>query len=264
MKLSLDLIRTDGGTQPRAEINPAMVAEYAEAMSDGAIFPPVTVFFDGSRYWLADGFHRFHAAIKNMADEIDAEVRQGTNRDAVLCSLGANAAHGMRRTNEDKRRAVERLLNDPEWGKWSNYEIAKKAAVSEYFVRSLRSNRSENEPRTFTTKYGTTATMDTSHIGKTSKPNVQPSEPRHFERPHFEPQPQPEFHKGHQPAFEEKEQEESETVSAPTPHDEAYEDIVRYIDATLDELESDLVRHSVVTLLIKYLMSKAHIFNRAS
>ena len=31
-------------------------------MEEGAIFPPVTVFFDGEHFWLADGFHRVQAA----------------------------------------------------------------------------------------------------------------------------------------------------------------------------------------------------------
>ena len=39
---------------------------------------------------------------------------KGTQRDAILWSISANATHGLRRTNEDKRRAVTRLLQDPE------------------------------------------------------------------------------------------------------------------------------------------------------
>jgi len=34
--------------------------------------------------------------------------------DAVFNSVGANAEHGLRRTNADKRRAVLTLLNDDE------------------------------------------------------------------------------------------------------------------------------------------------------
>ncbi|MBT3274957.1 MAG: streptomycin biosynthesis regulator, partial [Spirochaetales bacterium] len=47
--------------------------------------------------------------------EIDADIRQGTQQDAVLHSVGANAAHGARRTNDDKRLAVKTLLCDGEW-----------------------------------------------------------------------------------------------------------------------------------------------------
>ena len=34
-------------------------------------------------------------------------------------------AHGLRRSNADKRRAVLTLLNNEEWAKWSAREIAK-------------------------------------------------------------------------------------------------------------------------------------------
>jgi hypothetical protein len=60
--LSLDAIRLDGGTQPRAGLDDALVQEYAEAPREGAAFPAVTVYYDGEAYWLADGFHRYHAA----------------------------------------------------------------------------------------------------------------------------------------------------------------------------------------------------------
>jgi hypothetical protein len=42
----------------------------------------------------------------------------------VLYTVGANATHGLRRSNADKRRAVSMLLDDPEWAQWSNLAIA--------------------------------------------------------------------------------------------------------------------------------------------
>ena len=59
-------------------------------------------------------------------------------RDAILYACGANATNGIRRTNADKRQAVERLLGDAEWSKWSDREIAKRAAVGKSFVSNLR------------------------------------------------------------------------------------------------------------------------------
>lgn len=136
--IKLDLIRIDGGTQPRAHLNEPAVAEYAELITDGAGLPPVTIYFDGSEYWLADGFHRYHAHRKIGALQIDADVRKGQRRDAVLHSVGANASHGLRRTNEDKRRAVETLLADTEWSQWTDREIAKACGVSHPFVAVIR------------------------------------------------------------------------------------------------------------------------------
>ena len=179
MKLRIDRLRLDGGTQPRADIDQNTVRDYADALSAEATFPPVTVFHDGEAYWLADGFHRVHA--HKMLDwlEVDADVRQGTRRDAVLYSVGANAVHGLRRTNADKRRAVETLLNDPEWVAWSDREVARRAGVSQPFVSALRPAVTDNgyqldQPRTYTTKHGTQATMQTAGIGKRPAPETVP------------------------------------------------------------------------------------------
>ena len=60
-KLNLAVIRIDGGTQARAKIDDDVVQEYAAHMRDGDQFPPITVFHDGSDYWLGDGFHRYFA-----------------------------------------------------------------------------------------------------------------------------------------------------------------------------------------------------------
>ncbi len=166
-------IRINGGTQSRAAINRDTVADYAEAMEAGAEFPPVIVFYDGSAYWLADGFHRYEAYARAGVNDVPAEIRQGTQRDAILYSVGANAAHGLRRTNEDKRRAVMVLLNDPEWSTWSNREIARQCSVSEYLVRDARGpicDKNADSERTVT-RGGTTYQQKTANIGGGSKPD---------------------------------------------------------------------------------------------
>ena len=171
-------IRTDGGTQARLRINDETVTEYAEALVGGAIFPPVMVYYDGGHYWLAGGFHPL-AAYKQSeyAKSIMADIRQGTRRDAVLCAVGSNASHGLRRTNEDKRNAVLTLLRDEEWGKWSDREIARAAQVSHPTVARIRAETSSLEKlpvsgeRTYTTKHGTVATMQTANIGQPAQPS---------------------------------------------------------------------------------------------
>lgn len=135
-------IRMDGGTQPRSKLYEDVVADYAEDMKQGATFPPVVIYYDGKDYWLADGFHRVRAKEANGEKEISAEVFPGELRDAVLHSVGANAAHGLRRTNADKRRAVNRLVRDREWKKWSDREISRRCGVSHKFVGSVRAELS--------------------------------------------------------------------------------------------------------------------------
>lgn len=135
MALPLASIRADGGTQSRAAIDESVVAEYQDHLKS---LPPVVVFYDGSDYWLADGFHRLEAHKRASLESIIAEIRQGTLRDAVLFSVGANAAHGLRRTNADKRRAVELLLGDEEWKLKSDRWVANRCGVGHQLVASIR------------------------------------------------------------------------------------------------------------------------------
>jgi hypothetical protein len=136
--LDLKLIRTDGGTQSRVKLNEDIVAEYAEAYAAGATFPAVTVFFDGSDRWLADGFHRFFGAKKAGKKTILENIIPGTLRDAKLFSFGANGTHGQRPTNADKRKAVEEMLADAEWAQWSDRKIAEVCLVTHPFVAGIR------------------------------------------------------------------------------------------------------------------------------
>ena len=108
MELDLTEIRTDGGTQPRAQLDGVTVSEYADAMRRGNDFPPVKVMHDGENYWLYDGFHRVQAARQIGRETIKADVEQGTKEDAQWASLAANKRHGLRRSQEDKRRAIKR------------------------------------------------------------------------------------------------------------------------------------------------------------
>lgn len=169
--IKLAEVVTTGGTQSRVELSEMAVAEYGAAMAGGVALPPIVVFHDGSSYWLADGFHRVMAAIRAGIASLRAEVHKGTKRDAVLYSVGANAAHGLPRTNADKRRAVTMLLQDQEWSSWSNHEVARRCAVSPEFVRQVRSSLTtvaseRGSSKTYTTKHGTTTTMNTENIGR--------------------------------------------------------------------------------------------------
>ena len=136
--INIKTIRTDGGTQSRVEINNEIVTEYAEAIKAGAEFPAVVVFNDGVDNWLADGFHRFHAHNQAGKTSISADIHQGTARDAVLFSFGANGTHGLKRSNADKRKAVATMLSDAEWAEWSDRKIAEVCGVGHPFVAAIR------------------------------------------------------------------------------------------------------------------------------
>ena len=200
--LDLEEVRRDGGTQPRTKIDLLHIKRLEEQMEDGQEIEPVVVFYDGESYWLADGFHRWNAHRNQEEPTIRGIVHQGSRRDAVLYSVGANADHkpALPRSRADKRRAVLTLLNDPEWKQWSDRAIAKMCKVHHQMVGRLRtslddhpvtksstdtlittkssSNKtsqsltgesSSDNLRTYRTKHGTIATMNTANIGKTQE-----------------------------------------------------------------------------------------------
>lgn len=174
--IPLNDIRTTGGTQPRAQLDPDTVHSYAEDMRGGAQFPPVIVYYDGAAHWLVDGFHRVAAARLCGLAEIAAEVVQGSLDDAQWHSYGVNATHGLRRTNADKRRAVEAALRHPRGQGGSNREIATHCGVSEFLVRQCRTSicdKNADSERTVT-RNGNTYTMDTANIGKPAPITRQP------------------------------------------------------------------------------------------
>jgi len=134
----VEKIRIDCGTQSREKIDQQVVSDYAVALKDGAKFPAVVVFHDGLEYYVADGFLRYLAHVQAGRSEIEAEVKNGTLRDAILYSLSANDTHGLRRTNADKRKSVMTLLEDEEWKQWSSSEISRSCKVSTVFVIKIR------------------------------------------------------------------------------------------------------------------------------
>jgi hypothetical protein len=175
-------IRIDGGTQIRKKLNKDKVNEYAEQMTDGETFPPITVFFDGSSYWLASGFHRLFANKLNGKETISAEVKDGTVDDATLFALGDNK-HGLNMTAEDYRRSIEIMLEHPKWKKWSNVQIAKHIGVSAMTVGRVKKEREPDAPakKTYVDKHGNESTMDTSNIGKKAQPKDEATDEENYD-----------------------------------------------------------------------------------
>jgi hypothetical protein len=180
--LDLSEIRIDGGTQQRAKCDQSHIFNLVDALVEDVELDPISVFFDGVHYWLVDGFHRYFAYRSEKREVIPVFVSPGTQRDAIIASVGANSDHrALPRNREDKRKAVLALLKDSEWSQWSDREIARRAKVSDKTVAAIRKslessmaklpltteeteenssmrNSALTTERKFVTKHGTVAT----------------------------------------------------------------------------------------------------------
>jgi len=138
-RLSINLIRRDKSTQGRVGVDTETVEQYREVYTE--LPPPKVCKDDEGIYWLYDGFATIEAFTLEGRKQIDCEVRKGSYEDARWLAAGANVDHdtaGRRRTNADKRRAVEVALSCPRSDEKSNGEIADHCRVSRDLVASVR------------------------------------------------------------------------------------------------------------------------------
>lgn len=138
LKIKLSQIDPKCGTQLRATIDDEAVMAYAEV---GDQLPCIDVFavLDGDYYAIVDGFHRFfaHEQRFNGADKSICVnvVGEGTLEQAIILAAAANETNGLRRTNNDKRTAVRRLIEiRPDA---TGRQIAQWARVSHTFVQNI-------------------------------------------------------------------------------------------------------------------------------
>ena len=174
--LLISAIRRDGQTQHRVAIDPSIIAEYASLMREGVSFPPVRVWWDGSDYWLSDGFQRVSAAEIAGRTQIAAKVLHGTLSDAQWDSYAANAAHGSRHSWAETQIVIRLALKHSNSAAMSNVQIAKHLHLSEATVRrgrkTLSSSPDEDSGR-IVTRGKATYLLTTTKIGKTAAPTNQ-------------------------------------------------------------------------------------------
>jgi hypothetical protein len=150
MRIALSDIRIDGDTQPPNRLCDETVERYATILQQ---LPPVVIFHDGGAYWLADGFHRFHAARMAGAEGMDADVRKGTRTDARLFAASANAAHGKVRTRAELQWWIDQFLNG-EGKDWSDRRIAEVVGCSPSTVATRRPKQETLTPASPTVQLG--------------------------------------------------------------------------------------------------------------
>lgn len=176
-RITLSRLRLDGDTQPRTSIDTGLVDEYSEGYLSGVNFPPIDVFFDGVDYWIADGFHRWHAAQKANLNAIECCIHKGTVEDAKWFSYAANQTHGSRRSSSDKAKAVKAALLHPNGAKMSDTQIAEYLGVDQKTVWKYRQvmEASKEIPKmpTRTVKRGNQEyEQDTTNIGTAGKRDI--------------------------------------------------------------------------------------------
>jgi hypothetical protein len=172
--IPIEQVNCDPEVLPRDKLNQDAVQEYFEFLQvDKNLFPRLHVVATDGEFLLVDGHHRLEAAKRAGLKEVGCFVHPGDRRRALLLSSSANIRNGLGRTPEDKRRAVMKLLNDPEWREWSDRQIAWYCGVSQPFVSGQRSKmrkltdnvigdspaKVEDATRRYITKHGGPAVM---------------------------------------------------------------------------------------------------------
>lgn len=148
MPLLLSLIDRGSDTQVRTKLNDEAIADYRFLIEEKRMIesiPLLDVFFDGITYHIADGWHRFEAACEAGLESLTCRIHQGSERDARIFACQANQKHGVRRTQADKRRAIELMLEDQEWSEKSSKAIADHVGVDHKTVERVRQERSEGQ-----------------------------------------------------------------------------------------------------------------------
>lgn len=133
--------------QCRAMMDADHVEDLRQAIREGKQLPPIRVWnVIGHGMIITDGWHTHEAHVLEKKRTIRAVLFVGSYLDAAMDAAGANTEHlGLKRTNADKRRAVnaafdaldEATLTDD----WSDRKIADKVSVSDDLVRLIRKDR---------------------------------------------------------------------------------------------------------------------------
>jgi hypothetical protein len=176
----LEKVEVDRSTQCRERLSPDRVEFLADLLDRGRDFDaPIEVYWDGWKYWLADGFHRVKSYQKAGRVRVWALVREGTHRDALIHAAGANAEHGLPRTRKDVRRSILLLLDDAEFARLSDRTLARIVRCADKTVGAVRKELDlDTNVRTFTDRFGNVTEMDVS-----GQKDRQPRKPKKVDVP---------------------------------------------------------------------------------
>lgn len=153
LKLALSDLTFDPRLQCRATMSQEVIEEYSELLrtskpSDWPFAEPMEAVevktASGVTRYVTNGFTRGNAANAVGRRVVSVNVIKGTWEAAVRRACMANATQGQRRTNADKRRAVEIALT--EMPSMAVAQIAEACKVSRAFVTTVRKTRGDAAP----------------------------------------------------------------------------------------------------------------------
>jgi hypothetical protein len=115
MKIAVNMLEHSPRVKVRSGFDKATVARYREAYENGELVEAIVVFRESGteRYVISDGGHRTEGAQQAGVAEIDAEIRDGDETDALKYALGCNAKHGLLRRDSDVQACIKSLMLDP-------------------------------------------------------------------------------------------------------------------------------------------------------
>jgi ParB-like chromosome segregation protein Spo0J len=120
-----------GGSPRLSGTDPAHVEALAETPDD---LPPIIVHRATMR--VIDGAHRLAAARRRGAETIAAVFFEGTEAEAFVLAVRANAEHGLPLSLSERKHAAERIIA---WHpRWSNRRVAATAGLSPSTVANVR------------------------------------------------------------------------------------------------------------------------------
>lgn len=107
-RVSLDKLTFDAEFYPRTQTNSVVINQYAEAIQNGALMPPIRV--EAGSYRIIDGVHRWEALKRLGIEEALVQV-EATDGDADFYerAVTANIAHGRALSPFEKERAALRF-----------------------------------------------------------------------------------------------------------------------------------------------------------
>lgn len=129
----------------RAAVDQPTVDDYQAAYSakGGDPLPPVHVWQVGERLLLTAGEHRILAAQAAGIKTLPAKFFKGTDLQALEDGIADNARHGRRRTPEDNRVAIEKLMAFPEYETIGDRELARLLGCSPTTIGKYRPKKPE-------------------------------------------------------------------------------------------------------------------------